>query len=216
MLIQESTGLESLLGQALTLDDEPTLVRAVKAVKRTMAQDKHIREAYVNAVISIIPNVLLLALWGLNRTQEGVSFAFTILGIGGLVTSRWRLGQIFVGITQVVIGGLLGLPISGLLIPYHPILLRLYSPDIQRISHHLAIATLTVILSRDIVKIISLKREQWEKLRKEEIKRQEKMRGIFYTPGKSKSVNGRTTAKGMERDFQQGGRSKLRSIFALT
>ena len=133
MLIQESTGLESLLGQALTLDDEPTLVRAVKAVKRTMAQDKHLREAYITAVVSIIPNVLLLALWWLNRSQEGVNFAFIVLGIGRLVTSRWRLSQIFVGITQVVIGGLLGLPISGLLIPYHPILLRLYSPDTQRI-----------------------------------------------------------------------------------
>jgi hypothetical protein len=221
VLIQESTGLESLLGQALTLEDEPTLVRAVKAVKRTMAQDKHLREAYINAVVSIIPNVLLLASWGLNRAQAGVSHAFFVLGIGRIITSRWRLGQIFSGITLLFIGGALGLPISGLLIPYHPLLLRLYSPGIQHLAHRLAIATLLIISSRDIVRIVTLKREQWEKLRRKEIKRQEKMRGIFYTPRKSKgvagkSVNGRTVGKGMERDFQQGANINSRSMFALS
>ena len=126
----------------MTLEDEPTLVRAVKAVKRTMAQDKHLREAYINAIVSTIPNVLLFALWGLNRIQGGVSFAFIVLGIGRIITSRWRLGQIFSGITQFFIGGVLGLPISGLLIPYHPLLLRLYSPETQHLARHLAIATL--------------------------------------------------------------------------
>jgi hypothetical protein len=183
-----------------------------------MAQDKRLREAYINAVVSIVPSVLLFTSWAVNRSQGGVSFAFIVLGIGRIVTSRWRVSQIFAGITQLFIGGALGLPISGLLIPYHPLLLLLYSPKIQHFSHHLSIATLVIILSRDIVRIVSLKREKREKLRKEEIKRQEKMRGIFYTPGKSKGVAGRnvTAGKGMERDFQQGGHPKSRSVFALS
>ena len=217
VLIQESTGLESLLGQALTLEDEPTLVRAVKAVKRTMAQDKYFRDAYINSIVSFLANIVLFASWGMNRTRRGISFSFIVLGIGRIITSKWRL-RIITGLTSVGIGGVLGLPVSGLLIPYHPLILRLYSPEIQHLSHYLAITILVVILSRDIVRIVVLKREQWEKLRREELKRQEKMRGIFYTPVKSKGVAGksvskRTAGKGMEWDFQ-GGYTKSRSMFA--
>ena len=191
----------------------------MKAVRRTIARDKHLQEAYISAVVSVIPNVSLLVSWGLNRSKMGVSLAFIVLGFGRITTSRWRLGQIFAGITQLVIGGVLGLPVSGLLIPYHPLLLRLYSQDITHISHRIAIAALLLILSRDIVGIVTLKRERWERLRKEEIKRKEKMRGIFYTPGKPRaagnSVNARTVGKVTERDFQQG-HTKPRSLFATS
>jgi hypothetical protein len=202
------------------LEDEPTFVRAVKAVKRTMARDKHLQEAYISAVVSLVPNLSLLVSWGLNRPEVGVSLAFIVPGIGRITTSRWRLGQIFAGITLLVIGGVLGLPVSGLLIPYHSLLLHLYSPDVTHISRRIAIAALLGILSRDIVKIVTLKRERWERLRKEEIKRKEKMRGIFYTPGKpmkavGNSVNARTVGKVMERDFQQG-HTKPRSLFATS
>jgi hypothetical protein len=55
---QEATGLESLLGQALRLDDEPTLVRAVKSMKRSMERDERVKKIYLSLgmyVVGIIP-----------------------------------------------------------------------------------------------------------------------------------------------------------------
>jgi hypothetical protein len=168
------------------LEDEPTLVRAVKAVKRTMAQDHVLRDGYFNTITSLLSVIVVLISYWTNRLYGGVSIAFILLGIGRICNSRRKLTRIGLGISSILFGMGLGLPISGFEIPYHPILLRIYHPTIQSLTHNVGIILLQSILFRDIGIVIAMKLAQWRRLKEEEIKRQEKLRGIFYTPKKAK------------------------------
>lgn len=123
------TGLESLLGQALTLDDEPTLVRAVKAVKRNMARDKHLHRAYGQLAISTTATLLLGLAAKFSRFQGGLSVAYIAWGVGRVVLD-YRIPTFLTSILAILFGVLIGLPVSGLVIPYHPFLLRIYDPRI--------------------------------------------------------------------------------------
>jgi hypothetical protein len=198
------------LGQALTLEDEPTLVRAVKAVKRAMARDKYIRLAYFNVLTSLFANILVFICWITSQTRMGITFAFLVLGLARIGISR-NIGNILTGIHSILFGLFLGLPISSLEIPYHPILLKLYNPAMQSFLQLLGITLLFGILFRDVTIIISLKLEQRRKLKLEEEKRQEKLRGIFYTPVKQKKkVDGKVGERGLslwnESSMDEGGR----------
>ena len=187
-----------------------------------MAQDRHLKEAYITLITSLLPNMLIFVSWVVDQTREGVSCALIIMGIGWILSSRRRIGTIIMGAIVILFGIGLGIPVSGLVLPFHPILLRLYSPTTQFLSHHLAITALLIIFTRNIFTIITLKQEQWNKLRREEIARQEKMKGIFYTPTKSRgptterSITARNVARGGTRERNGFGYMKPRNVFTLS
>jgi hypothetical protein len=179
------------------LDDEPTLVRAVKSVKRSMARNQHLQNRYLSLTTSLIPNLVMIFS---RATRGGISISFIIFGVGRIIISRWRIGMISLGICAFIFGCILGLPISGLMIPYHPFLLRVYNPAFQYSIHLVGVIILLVILARDVVFIVTLKYYEWKKLKREEEQRQQKLRGIFYTPVKSKRDRGNTREFGNKRD----------------
>jgi hypothetical protein len=173
-LMKESTGLEALLGQALTLDDEPTLVRAVKSVKRTIARNEKLKKAYFGLAFSGVASIAFIV--GIKyRTDFGVVCGLVILA-GGL--------RSMVALVQLVVAGILGLPIIGIAVPYHPVLLRIYNPAVQVILRYFGAFIIIGQTLRDVILIINLKREEWETRKKEKRERQEKLKGIFYTPTK--------------------------------
>lgn len=180
------------MGQALTLEDEPTLVRAVKAVKRSMAQDERLRDGYIVLMTSLFANIGSLIAWWIGRIQVGVCVGFIAVGVGRIGVSRGRLSRVIIGLGAIILGVGVGIPVSGLNIPRHPLVLRLYTPPVQSLLYRVTISLLVVIFTYDVSAIIQLKREKWKKLKAEEKKRQQRMRGIFYTPVKSKGKQGRS------------------------
>lgn len=211
------TGLESLLGQALTLDDEPTLVRAVKAVKRNMARDKHLHRAYGQLAISTTATLLFGLSAKFSRFQGGLSAAYIAWAVGRVVLD-YRISTFLTSILAILFGLLIGLPVSGLVIPYHPILLRLYDPRIQNTLRVAGAILLVGVLARDSAIVITMKLDRRKMAAEEERKRQERMKGIFYAKpapaGRSVSLwNGGGTVRERGRD---GGHSKSKSMFATT
>jgi len=200
--------LEALLGQALTLDDEPTLVRAVKAVKRTIEKDQRLKRGYIGLAISVVAVVLMgLGIW-LGGLRGGVVFGLTGLGCG-LMTQR----SLFMSAVSIVLSGILAVPVSGVMIPYHPAVLRIYQPGIQRSLQFLGVMMIIGVLVRNLFIIINLKREQWEKRRKEEEQRQQKLKGIFYTPAKQQK---RAVSSGFPNTKGKLEFRKSQSMFALS
>jgi hypothetical protein len=90
------------------------------------------------------------------------------------------------------LGSILILPSS--VTPY-----ALDSPAIKLLLKHVGTASLLMILTHDITNLITLKLEHRAKQKRDETARQEKMRGIFYTPVKPKSVATRSVG------FRGGG-----------
>ena len=196
---QESTGLEALLGQALRLEDEPTLVRAVKAVKRSMARDEGLRRGYVSLAVSGIINAILVMSWIYGWISGGVILGFMILGMKEILDSRTGAGDkggirtwrsIAMGSLSILFSTMLLLPSTGLQVPYHPLLLNIYSPPIQTLVLRLGAFLLVALLARDISRVVRLKMERWEAARREEERRRRKLKGIFYTPVKISSETG--------------------------
>jgi hypothetical protein len=180
---QESTGLEALLGQALRLEDEPTLVRAVKAVKRTMARDERVRRGYINLAIAALANLVGLGGWVLGGRKVGVALSWLLLG-GAWSSTRLR-GGLLGGVAAVIFGLMIMVPALGVTIPYHLWIVRFYHPSIQSLLHHLSMFMLVAILGWDISVLVNFKLEQRRMAKMEEERRREKMRGIFYTPAKA-------------------------------
>src|SRR5579859_4238690 len=180
---QESTGLESLMGQALRLDDEPTLVRAVKRIKRNMARDERVREGYTSLAVSGFAVLLGLLGWGVGWMKVAVCLALLHVGIGRLMFGRGVVGWVE-GIMAIVLGLTVGVPLTGIEVPYSRFILRLYSPPIQMLLHTASTALLLISLARDITAIITLRLDQIRQAKRDEEQRQQKMRGIFYTPVK--------------------------------
>ena len=216
------TGLESLLGQALTLDDEPTLVRAVKAVKRSMAKDKRLHQAYVNIAISTLATVILAVATKFSRFRNGLSSAYFIWGIGRIVSNYHQVTTFLTGIPAITFGVMMGLPVSGLVIPYHRALLQFYDPRIQTVLQITGVVLLVGILARDIVILFAIRIDRRRKAEEEERKRQEKIKGIFFTKpvgtrdvatsGRGASLwNGSGKVTDGRRD---GGSSKSKSMFS--
>ena len=199
--------MESLLGQALRLDDEPTLVRAVKAVKRTVARNRHFQKAYIALVISLIAVIVLLSFRG---SQKGVSLSLIVFGTGRVFFSNWRVIPIFTGLFTIDFGVFLGIPVSGLEIPYHPLLLRIYHPTNQFASCALGLIFLFSVLCRDIFILVTLKLERWKKQNQEKEERERKLRGIFYTPVKKDGRNDPTQFGWNE------GNARARNKFTLS
>lgn len=200
--------MEALLGQALTLDDEPTLVRAVKAVKRTIEKDQRLKRGYIALAISVVAVVLMgLGMW-LGGLRGGVVFGLTGLGCG-CMTQR----SVFMSVVSLVVSGILAIPVSGFMIPYHPAILRIYQPGIQLSFQFLGVTMIIGVLVRDLFIIINLKREQWEKRRKEEEQRQQKLKGIFYTPAKQQK---RAVSSGFPNTKGALEFRKSQSVFALS
>jgi hypothetical protein len=210
------TGLESLLGQALTLDDEPTLVRAVKAVKRNMARDKHLHRAYAHLAISTTATLLLGLSTKFSRFQGGLSAAYIAWGVAR-VALDYRIPTLLTSILALLFGVIMGLPVSGLVIPYHPILLRLYDPRIQNTLRAAGAILLVGVLARDAAIVVTMKLDRRKVAAEEERKRQERVKGIFYAkpaPAGGRSVNlwnGGGTVRERGRD---GGHSKSKSMFS--
>lgn len=204
---QESTGLEALLGQALRLDDEPTLVRAVKSVKRSMERNVLLQESIIAASISCVASIVGLIFW----RSVGIPLAFLVWGVVRVGLSRGRRwGSIVGGVVAMVFVVWIGFPFTGLEVPYHWFLLVAHHPSIQVLAHRIGGAVLLVILGRDIMKVVQIKMEQRRKVKEEEEARQQKMRGIFYTPQKGKggrSVSEKTVGK------RTGLHTKSRSMF---
>lgn len=191
--------MESLLGQALRLDDEPTLVRAVKAVKRNMERDERVRERVISLAISTFANICMGIGRYTQRTQAGISIGLLLTGIGRLLSSRLRWTIILESMLLSTLGGILVLPSR--VTPY-----GLDSPAITLLLKHVGTASLLVTLTHDIINLITLKLERRTKQKRDEIARQEKMRGIFYTPAKPKSVATRSVS------FRGGGGTAIRGI----
>ena len=210
------TGLESLLGQALTLDDEPTLVRAVKAVKRNMARDKHLHRAYAQLALSSATTLLLGLSAKLSRFQGGLGTAYIAWAVGRVVLD-YRIPTVLTSILSMVFGVVMGLPVSGVVIPYHPVLLRLYDPRIQKALRVAGAILLVGVLARDIAILVTMKLDRRRVAAEEERKREKRMKGIFYakpapTGGRSVSLwNGAGSVRDRGRD---GGHSKSKSMFS--
>jgi hypothetical protein len=210
------TGLESLLGQALTLDDEPTLVRAVRTVRRNIARDKHIYRAYGYLAVSTITTLLLGLSAKFSRFQGGLSVAYIAWGVGRVVFD-YRIPTFLTSILAILFGVLMGLPVSGLVIPYHPILLRLYDPRIQNTLRVAGAILLVGVLARDTAILVTMKLDRRKMAAEEERKRQERKKGTFYakpapTGGRSVNLwNGSETVRERGRD---GGHLKSKSMFS--
>jgi hypothetical protein len=187
------------LGQALRLDDEPTLVRAVKAVKRSMERDERVRERFMSLAISTFANICMGIGRYIQRTRTGLSIGLLATGIGRLLSSRLRWTIILESMVLSTLGGVLVLPSS--VTPY-----ALDSPVITLLLKHVGTASLLVTLTHDITNLITLKLERRAKQKRDEIARQEKMRGIFYTPVKPKSAATRSVS------FRGGGGAAIRGI----
>jgi hypothetical protein len=170
------------------LEDEPTLVRAVKAVKRTMARDERVKRGYISLTISSLANLIVFVAWFAGGSRMGVAFAYIGLGVGWILTSQREVLTMAGGGLAVVFGMVFLLPVSGVHVPYHPFLLRLYHPSIQSLLQRVGVFVLLVVMARDIMTIVNLKLEQWRLAKMEEERRQEKMRGIFYTPVKNTNL----------------------------
>lgn len=149
-LMQESTGLETLLGQT-TLEDEPTLVRAVKSVKRTMAKNEKLKRVYTALTFSAAATSVAILLL----------FSIKLAVIVALVVLQFRS----VAATVVI------LAFSVLPLFDHP------STLLEYIGGTLVISTLVY----DIIMLILIKREESENRRKEQMEREKKLRKIFYT-----------------------------------
>ena len=175
---QETTGLEALLGQALTLEDEPTIVRAVKSVKRSMERNNQLRKSIIALTISSVA--------GIVAAVVGVPVAYSVWGIARVAISRGRLSDLSAGMVATLFAMWIGLPYTGIEVPYHRLLLVAYHPSIQLLAHRIGVTILVVILSRDVARVVQIKTEQRRKAKEKEEARQQKMRGIFYTPRKEK------------------------------
>lgn len=206
------------MGQVLTLEDEPILVRTVKSLKRQMAKNQHLRNTYFNITTSFISILILFGMWIGNR-DWGVSLSFLTFGIGRICLSRRKfVGNIIMGFCSIVFGVIIGVPTSGFEIPYHPLLLKLYDPTSQKYTQIFGVIVLFGNLVWDIRGLVLLKLEEWKKIKEEKGRRQEKMRGIFYAPEKTKGGGG--TRRGRIGDGSGSGRlqsgdGKSRSLFAL-
>lgn len=216
------TGLESLLGQALTLDDEPTLVRAVKAVRRNMERDKGLHQAYVNVALSTIVSLILGISAQFSRFQGGLSGAYITWGIAR-IASDYTVTTLLTSVSTIVFGVIIGLPVSGLVIPYHPLLLRFYDPRIQGVLQAAGVFLLIGILAHETALLITMKLDRRRKAAEEERKRQEKMKGIFYTnpakvrditPAAGKNVSLWDGSGAIRERGNDGGHSKSKSMFS--
>jgi hypothetical protein len=187
--------LESLLGQALRLDDEPSLVRAVKRVKRTMEQDERFRERYISLVISLGASLSMGIGWWIQHMKITVSSGLCVIGLVRIIQSRLRWTMISQGVVITLLGVVLQTRIL---------------PAIHLVLQHVGIILLVVITTHDITSLILLKLQVRNKRKQEEFARQEKMRGIFYTPVKSagRSIGFRAETQNVER-----GHTKSRSMF---
>ena len=205
---QETTGLEALLGQALRLDDEPTLVRAVKSVKRSMERNVHLQQSIIALATSCVAGCIAVVWW----KSVGLPLAFLAWGVARVAVSRGRVGIVIAGVMAVVFAVWIGLPFTGVEVAYHYLLLIAYHPTIQVLAHRIGGTILLVILGRDGTRVVQIKMKQWRKVKEEEEARQQKMRGIFYTPqkGKGRSVSEKTVGK------RAGVHSKSRSLFAAS
>jgi hypothetical protein len=187
---QESTGLESLLGQALTLEDEPTLVRAVKSVKRSLAQNEEIRNVYVNMALSSVATVIM-TIFQFSEWGIGISLGFFGITqmIRAIVDKSIRFSAYTTVVTFVMGAGVATL--GTLLIEVKTATDGLFTRDlpVQRSTIVRIISAVggSIILSYlvySIYVLVTLKLQQRKKAREEELKRQQKLRGIFYTPVK--------------------------------
>jgi hypothetical protein len=206
--------LESLLGQALTLDDEPTLVRAVKAVKRSMARNQHLRDGYIDLFISFLATLIMFIL---RCTRLSVSIVFLIVGMGRVFLARgdWIRGMMGVG--GIVFGVAFGVPVSGVMVPYHRLIIWIYNPAFQSVVHVIAVTSLVMVLGNDVVAIVRLKVDEWRKLKKEEEARQQKLRGIFYMPAQPKGKGKSSTSWNSVQSTKFGKREaygKSQNVFA--
>lgn len=208
---QETTGLEALLGQALRLDDEPTLVRAVKSVKRSMERNVRLRESIIGLSISSVAGLIALVFW----KSVGIPLAFLVWGLGRVAVSQWRWRSVLAGIGSLMFAVWTGFPFTGVEVPYHRLLLVAYHPAIQLLAQRIGGAVLLVLLGRDVIKVAQIKMNQWRKVKEEEEARQQKMRGIFYTPQKGKAAVGRSVSE-MNVAKRTGLRNKSRSMFAVS
>jgi len=165
------------------------LVRAVKAVKRSMARDKHLHQAYVNTATSALATAVLSLATKFSRFSSGLSGAYVTWGIGRIVSNSHQITAFLTGIPAITFGVIMCLPGSGLVIPYHPLVLRFYDPRIQSVLQIAGVIFLIGILARDIAILVAIKLDRRRKAAEEERKRQEKMKGIFYTePARTRDV----------------------------
>jgi len=198
----------------LTLDDEPTLVRAVKAVKRTMARDERLKRGYMALAVSTAASLLMgVGVW-LGGLRVGVVSGLVMLG-GGFVYLR----SIALGGAILMMAWIFGLPMTGIMVPYHPVLLHIYHPTVQSCLQLLGVVGVVSVLVRDIVRVVILRRERAEKRKKEELDRQQKLKGIFYTPAKQqRSVRGASSGFAAKGTFDKKDPEfrKSKSMFTLS
>jgi hypothetical protein len=189
-------------------------VRAVKAVRRSMARDQGLRRGYVGLCVSGVVMAVLAGSWrgGWERGGVGIGVLVLVLtrfggeGVGGGMQGNgvqgsgiqggWIQGMVLKS-WSLLFSIILLLPYSGFQIPYHPLLVKLYSPPIQILLLRLGTLFLVSLFAGDISRIVRLKRDQWDRIHREEEQRREKVRGIFYTPMKKSSS---------ERGSGRGGR----------
>ena len=199
---QEATGLESLLGQALRLDDEPTLVRAVKSMKRSMERDERVKKIYLSLGIYVAGIIPLGTGFQMSGIKDGV--AWMALCIGPYLLIQRSLLTVFIGLVFILVGGVTSFSRFQVLVPFHPVVSRLYTPIaesialafasvVENIALAVVLALWVFIIARDIASLVNLRLESVKKRKQEEEERQQKLKGIFYTPtkptGKAQNAN---------------------------
>jgi hypothetical protein len=151
-----------------------------------MQRDERVRQGYINLTISFMANAVIALSWYFGIFKGGVCMGYFIFGIAKVFLSPRHLLSLISGVGAIVLGVIMVFPVSGIVVPYHPILLRVYNPRIQFVGYIGGMIILLLCLGRDIMGNVMIKMDQWNKVKKEKEEREQKMRGIFYTPIKPK------------------------------
>ena len=213
---QEATGLESLLGQALRLDDEPTLVRAVKSMKRSMERDERVKKIYLSLGIYVAGIIPLGIGFQMSGIKDGV--AWMAWCIGPYLLIQQSLWTVFIGLVFILVGGVTSLSRFQVLVPFHPVVSLLYTPiaesialafvsAVENIALAVVLALWVFIIARDITSLVNLRLEGVKKRKQEEDERQQKLKGIFYTPTKPTKPT-KPTGKAQNANFNYSDRAR--------
>jgi hypothetical protein len=163
-----------------------------------MERDERFRERYISLFISIGVNLSMGIGWWIQRIKITISLGLCVIGIIRILQSRFRWTMISQGVSLIILSVVLQTRILPL------------SLGIYLLLQHVGIILVIVITALDITSLMLLKLQVRNKRKQEEFARQEKMRGIFYTPVKSagKSISFRAETQNVER-----GHTKSRSMF---
>lgn len=156
-------------------------MRAIKAMKRSMARDERVRESYIKLAVSVCACIVVAFTKG---SRAGVSIAYIFCGGVWCIVLKWYVWRFIAAVMATLFGCAVGLPVSGVTIPSHPFFVRLYNPRFQLYVHYMAVIVLVVILQQDMVSSVKLKLDQWRKSKEEEEQRKQKMKGLLHTPSK--------------------------------